>query len=527
MTNELDTAATTFTTHADPMDKRVGSPSGLGPVGWLRWLWARLTSMRTALLLLLLLGLAAIPGSLVPQRTSDASAVAQFIAANPERAAWYERLGLFDVYGSAWFSAIYLLLFLSLVGCLLPRARQHWRQWRASPTPPPRNLTDLPAVATVSAGAKALDVAEARLREDRWRVRRGATWVAGEKGFVRETGNQIFHFALLGVLVAVGWGALTGWRGTVLVREGTGFADTITQYDTFTAGRFAGGDSLPPFAVRLESFDVAFERGDAQRGAPRDFVTEAVVTDGSGVTSPATFGVNDPLTVDGAKVYLIGHGYAPRLRIRDGAGTVVFDDSVVFLPHDGNFTSEGVIKVPDAQPEQLGFRGIFLPTAAIDPHLGPISTFPAPDDPAVFLSAFAGNLGLDAGTPQNVYELDDSRMTQLGRRALRLGETWRLPGDAGTVEFTGIDRYVSLKVGNDPGGKWALGFVGLAIIGVSMSLFIRRRRVWVALGEQPDTVVVAGVARGEGSDLQSDVTRLADTLAPGDRAPTGEGEETR
>ena len=509
-----DAAALTFTTHADPMDKQAGTPAGLGPLGWMRWLWARLTSMRTALILLLLLGLAAIPGSLIPQRTSDAIAVNQFVAQNPELSQWYERFGLFDVYGTPWFSAIYLLLFLSLVGCLVPRARQHWRLWRNSPTPPPRRMDRLPAVATVAVGPKALDVAEARLRQQRWRVRRGTDWVAAEKGFARETGNQVFHFALLGVLAAIGWGALAGWHGNIVIREGTGFANTITQYDTFTAGRFSGSDALPPFTVQLQSFDVDFERGEAQRGAPRDFDARVLVTDADGSTVTESFGVNDPLELGNAKVYLIGHGYAPRLRIRDGAGDVVFDDSVVFLPQDGNFSSQGVIKAPDARPEQLGFRGIFLPTAAIDPELGPISTFPAPDDPAVFLSAFAGDLGLDDGEPQNVYELDDTGLTQLGLRALREGETWRLPDGAGSVEFTGVDRYISVKVGSDPGGAWALAFVGLAIVGVCMSLFIRRRRLWVALGPTPDTVVVAGVARGEGTDMHGDVDELAAVLGP-------------
>jgi len=38
----------------------------LGTIGLLRWLWRQLTSMRTALILLLLLGVASIPGSIIP-----------------------------------------------------------------------------------------------------------------------------------------------------------------------------------------------------------------------------------------------------------------------------------------------------------------------------------------------------------------------------------------------------------------------------------------------------------------------------
>lgn len=512
----------TFTTHADPLDRQVAAPGGMGARGWLRWLWARLTSMRTALILLLLLGIAAIPGSLVPQRTSDPIAVAAFVRENPTTAQWYERLGLFDVYGSPWFSAIYLLLFISLVGCLVPRARQHWRMWRRSPGAPPANLARLPDTVPVPVPATdtggALAAAEAELRRTRWRVRAGDGWVAGEKGFWRENGNQIFHFALVGVLAAVGLGALTGWQGNVVITEGSGFSNTLTQYDTFTAGRFADADSLPPFSVRLRSFDVDFERGDAQRGAPRDFAAAVDVVEAPGQPPQSrTFGVNSPLSLDGARVYLIGHGYAPRIVVRDTQGRVVFDDAVVFLPQDGNFTSSGVVKVPDAEP-QLGFRGLFLPTAAVDPESGPVSLFPAPDSPGLFLSAFTGDLGLDSGEPQNVYRLDDSQMEQIGLKGLKPGETWQLPDGAGTVEFTGYDRWISVKVAHDPGGRWALGFVALAIAGLSLSLFVRRRRVWVS--ESDGGVTVGGVARGDNTSMSAE---LAAVVAAVERHADREG----
>jgi cytochrome c biogenesis protein len=505
---------TAFTTHADPMDARVTAPQAPGIRGWLRWLWARLTSMRTALILLILLGIAAIPGSLVPQRTSDPIAVSALIREDPQRAQWYERFGLFDVYGSVWFSAIYLLLFISLVGCLVPRARQHWRMWRRSPGPPPAALARLPDSVDVAHAASddAVAAAAAALRAGRWRVRTGPGWVAGEKGFVRETGNQAFHFALLGVLAAVGFGALTGWQGNVVVTEDSGFANSLPQYDTFTAGRFADVDRLPPFSVRLQDFDVQFERGEAQRGAPRDFRADVLVTPEPGaVPQRRTFAVNNPLRLDGADIYLIGHGYAPHIIVRNADGEVVFDDSVVFLPQDANFTSAGVVKVPDSEP-QLGFRGLFLPTALIDPQTGPTSIFPAPDAPGLFLSAFSGDLGLDSGEPQNVYRLDDSAMEQIGLKALAVGQTWQLPDGAGSVQFAGYDRWISVKVASDPGGAWALLFVGLAILGMSLSLFVRRRRVWVVRAD--GGVTVGGVARGDKVSMADDVAELVAAIGP-------------
>lgn len=74
--------------------------------------WRQLTSMRTALVLLFLLALAAIPGSVLPQRSVSIEQVGRYFAAHPELAPVLDRLGGFDVYGSPWFSAIYLLLFV-------------------------------------------------------------------------------------------------------------------------------------------------------------------------------------------------------------------------------------------------------------------------------------------------------------------------------------------------------------------------------------------------------------------------------
>ena len=203
--------------------------------------------------------------------------------------------------------------------------------------------------------------------------------------------------------------------------------------------------------------------------------------------------VNSPLRVDGANVFLVGHGYAPQIRVTDSTGRVVFDDTVVFLPQDGSFTSTGVVKAPDGQP-QLGLQALFAPTAALDQVRGPHSTFPAPDDPAMFFSAWSGDLGLDAGTPRNVFSLDTGGLEQLGLAALRPGESWEIPGGQGTVEFVALDRFASFRIARDPGKALALV---AAIVGLSLSLFVRRRWIWVRVepvaGSERDT---AGRCRG-------------------------------
>ena len=121
---------------------------------------------------------------------------------------------------------------------------------------------------------------------------------------------------------------------------------------------------LQPFSVTLKNFSASYITSGGQRGQPSAFNAAVSYTAGPG--DPArndSIRVNHPLEVDGVRLFIIGHGYAPMFRVTDGTGHVVFNDPVPFIPveQDG-FTSDGVIKVPDASPAQLGFAGVFLPT---------------------------------------------------------------------------------------------------------------------------------------------------------------------
>jgi cytochrome c biogenesis protein len=168
----------------------------LGLVGWLRWAWRQLTSMRTALLLLLLLAVAAVPGSVLPQNRVDPGRVQQYLQDHPKLGPVLQRLDLFDVYASPWFSAIYLLLFVSLIVCVIPRTRQHVRAIRARPPCTPQRLDRMPAHAVrqvAAAPADALAVARTALRKGRYRVADDASARtaerSGRRGYLAETGN--------------------------------------------------------------------------------------------------------------------------------------------------------------------------------------------------------------------------------------------------------------------------------------------------------------------------------------------------
>ena len=459
--------------------------------GWGRWAWRTLTSMRTAVILLALLALAAVPGSLLPQRNvaSDPMAVARFVDSNPRLAPWLDRLGLFEVYAAPWFAAIYILLLVSMSGCVLPRCARLWRSVRAVPPKAPRHLTPMVdhqrwMLRGADDSARALAAAARQLRRRGFRVATTATEVRAERGYARELGNLLFHLSLLVLLLGVALGRLFGFEGRVVVAEGAGFSNIVSQYDEFNARPFTDVLGLEPLTFTLEDFEVAYETSGEKAGEPREFGADLTYLAGERGPSAVRVEPNRPLDVNETKVFLTGHGYAPVVTVRDGKGDVVFTGPVVFLPKDSSYASDGVVKVPDARPTQLAFEGFFLPTAAIGEG-GPYSSFPDALNPRLFLTAYTGDLGMSDGAPQSVYDLDKRGLEQVTvrgqpfARALAVGETMRLPGGQGSLTFDRVAQFANFQVARDPGKEVALIAAIMLLAGLTTSLMIRRRRIWV------------------------------------------------
>ncbi|WP_416478020.1 cytochrome c biogenesis protein ResB [Streptomyces sp. LKA04] len=519
-----------------PAEEAPNLPS-LGVIGWARWFWRQLTSMRVALLLLLLLSLGAIPGSLIPQDGVDAMKVEEFRQNHDILAPVYDKLGLFHVYSSVWFSAIYILLFVSLIGCIVPRTWQFVGQLRGRPPGAPRRLDRLPAYTSWRTGAEPEEVREAALallKKRRFRAHAVGDAVAAEKGYLREVGNLAFHIALIVMLIAFAWGQLFKYEGNKLILEGDGFANTLTQYDDFKSGNLFDQDQLDSFSFSLKDFRGTYEPTGPNRGTPRIYEAHVTYSEGAdGAEKTKTIKVNKPLEIEGSKVYLVSHGYAPVVTVKDAKGNVVTDkQAVALLPLDSNVTSSGAIKVMDGyrnakgEKEQLGFNAFFLPTYG-GKGSTMLSTFPALINPMLALSAYHGDLGVDAGFPQSIYQLDKTNLKEfkgsdgkLFKKQLKVGETMTLPNGAGSVTFNGIHEWAGFQVTQQPGSGWALGGAVVAILGLAGSLFIQRRRVWVRAVRGADGVTVvemAGLGRSESAKVPEELGDLAGTLY--DQAP--------
>ncbi|MEU3598679.1 cytochrome c biogenesis protein ResB [Streptomyces sp. NPDC006798] len=536
----------------------VGGPT-LGVIGWARWFWRQLTSMRVALLLLFLLSLASIPGSLIPQRMVDDLKVRTWKEENEFWAPIFEKLQLFDVYSSIWFSAIYILLFVSLIGCILPRTWQFVGQLRSLPPGAPGRLNRMPAYTTWRTEAEPEQVREAALallQKRRFRVHVVKNAVAAEKGYLREAGNLIFHVSLIVMLIAFAAGQLFKSEGGKLIVEGDGFANTLTQYDDFRSGALYDNDKLDPFWFDLKSFDATYERSGPQKGTARTFEAKVLAGKIGEEGRERVIEVNKPLDIDGTKVHLLSHGYAPVVTVRDGRGKIVYDKvAVPMLPVDGNITSSGAVKVMDGyrdkngKKEQLAFKAWFVPTFGSDgkhggedtPLGGPMfSTYPGLDFPVLALNAYHGSLGVDSGLPQNVYQLDTRKLTQfkddkgeIFKALLMPGETMTLPNGAGSITFeTEIKEWASFQISEQPGNGWALAGGIAAIVGLAASLFIQRRRVWVRAVTGRDGVTViemAGLGRSESAKLPEELGELVALLhaeAPTAAEPQVAGDTT-
>jgi cytochrome c biogenesis protein len=498
-----------------------------------RWRW--LTSMRTAVMLLFLLALAAVPGSLFPQRSLSPSSVAQFFRDNPTLAPVLDKLSMFEVFSSPWFAAVYLLLFISLIGCLVPRCREHLRAARADPPPVPRHLHRLPVHSTDQVALPASTIAdrvESDLRSARFRVARRSTdtgWeISAERGRIKETGNLVFHLSLLALLVSLAGGKMWGYEGSILVTEGDGFCNSFQQYDQYTAGPLVDEGTLSPLCFDLVDFRATYELD----GTPASFTADIGVQAEPGApTTQTTIGVNDPFRSDGDRLYVTGHGFTPLFTVTMPDGQVFAEISAPFLPRDSaTFASEGVVKLPDAgggPGDDFALQGFFAPTGVIQG--GVLSSVDArPLAPQVAIIGYRGYLGLDSGRPQPVFSLpqrqiDSGVLNAIGEANLVIGQSATLD-DGTVVRFDGFREFAALQVSYDPGQVAVLVSSITMLLGLLATLMVRRERIFARItGSAADgsgdgrstTLSLAGLARGGDEEVHDRVHRLAANLLDG------------
>ena len=505
---------------------------------WVKKAWHWLTSMRTALALLFLLALASIPGALLPQRSLNESNVNDYLESNGRIAEIYDRLHFFDVFESPWFVAIFVLLIISLVGCIVPRSLDHWKAYRTPPTRAPRNLSRLPLhhLGTTERGFD--EVKATALRQLKgWHVsehspaqdRAGAYSISAEKGYGRELANLIFHLALVAMMLTMAAGAMVRYEGQAIVvtdsqspyavdvEQSQEFCNTSTaNYDSFRAGPLFDGTGLHPFCFISHNFHADY----LANGQAEMFTSDISYAVGEDITTdPETWEdyqlqVNHPLRVAGDRVYLQGHGFAPQFTVTwpDGETRT---QMIQWEPTDPTFfLSSGVMRFdppagtfPDLyerRQNQIAIQGLFAPTAQWEGENGELLTsgFPQMRDPAVAIDVYRGDAGLDTGRAQSIFELDPTlihsgQLQRIERVNLEQDESVTL--DDGTViTFDGAAEFANYQVSHDPFQVWVLISTVTMLVALVGSLTIKRRRIFLRLSPAADggtQVELGGLAR--------------------------------
>ena len=523
---------------------------------YLRKAWHWLTSMRTALALLFLLAAAAIPGSLLPQRSLNETNVNEYIASNGKVAEIYDKLQLFDVFESVWFQAIYLLLAISLIGCIIPRSWEHYKAWRSKPTRAPRYLEKMPLHAAATS-ERSFDELQASAKKmlGTWRFtevqpdedRAGAYSISAERGYARELFNLIFHIGLVAILAAVALGKFFSYEGMVIVvtqsgsyenatkvDQSTEFCNTSTSnFDSFRAGALFDGTGLNPFCFIAHDFTAKY----LSNGQAEMFTSNISYAEGQDIYKDESewtdyqLQVNHPLRLSTDRVYLQGHGYAPTVTI-EWPNSEKRTQTMQFQPTETTrFLSSGAMRFdppagmyPDLyerRQNQIALQGLFAPTAEWTGENGTMlaSAYPALTDPALAIDIYRGDAGLDTGVAQSIFSLDSSLMhsgqlQKVDRVNLTQGESVTL--DDGTkLTFDGASEFANYQISHNPAQTPLLIAALTMLLSLVGSLVIKRRRVWVRLRPNEDgttQVEMGGLARTDRAGWSEEFDKLYRTL---------------
>ncbi len=499
-----------------------------GPIETAVRLWRRLRRMSTALILLFGLSVASLIATFIPQQPVIASTVrlwrdgAEGPGAGVARV--FDALSLFDVFGSWWFAALTILLFVSLTGCLVPRWRVFARNVR-KPAARGTNLTrlghhvDLPRPDGVPS-----DVLLARVQRvfRTYRTRQttspgGHPQLAIERGHWREAGSLIFHTSFYLLLIGVTLGAAFSFTGQIDIVEGGSFADTPLGYQSQTVGSLWSTDNHEGHLTSIDDFDVTYLDGD-NSFVPDEFVSTVTFTPRDG-SEPVVeqIRVNHPVHFGGMTYYQRAFGFAPRIVLRSGldGGELYANNLVMRADSSGLWTARDKISLgsddPDRPLPQIAIEAYFLPDAEFDPDGGVVFNSPEANDPRLLVTIYsAEDLGLDRAVPTS--QLDFPQSAVVDQAMITPGQTVPFASGLFEVEFgRDISMWTGLQVSHQPYRWLLLTAASLTLTGLIPSLYAYRRRMWVEVHE--DRVVLAGVAQHRKSQFEEEFARLTESVS--------------
>ncbi|MDH4197182.1 MAG: cytochrome c biogenesis protein ResB, partial [Candidatus Aminicenantes bacterium] len=249
-------------------------------------------SLKLAIVLLIVLAVASVFGTLIPQGRSAAEYAARYGAlAQP-----LIRLQFTSLYHSAWFLAVLFLFALNIIVCTLTRLAPKFR--RAFRPKVPSDPKAISALAVKDRSKRNAAVAEAAaevravLNKHHYRVRKAESesrvFLLGRKRVLGWFGSDVVHIGLLVILAGAIVTGLGGFRTDLSLKEG----------QTLEVPR-AG------FLLRLDKFETEYY----PQGGVKDWKSSLTVLDGGAAVMSGVVEVNHPLSYRGFSFYQTSYGW--------------------------------------------------------------------------------------------------------------------------------------------------------------------------------------------------------------------------
>ena len=418
-------------------------------------IWRLFTSVRLALILILLLAAAVFAGTMIDQ------APASIMADSAAYTAWLDRAegkygvfwtkvfdftSLFNVYYSVWFRLLVALLVANIIVCTINR-------WKGIWTTTFKTRIRMGDAFFVHSRYHAGEMAEMPLETAAERVRhafRGARYrvqteagdglvaVFADKHRFSRFGTFLTHLSLVTLLGGAVIGSLWGFRDDeFIVAEGT----------TRDVGRGTG------ISVYLDHFTDEYDPA----GPPKDFRSDLVLYENGVEVKSGTIHVNDPMSYKGIRFFQSFFGQTAVMEVKNAAGDILFSDSVplAWQTRDGN-RPVGTFNLPEKN----------LSVYVIGPRTGDT-------DPLVP----AGEMRVE------LYGQNDGPMAAPSENLVQ-GQPKDLDGL--TFTFVRESRFTGLQVAKDPGVNIIWISAALMVVGLAMLFYFPPKRIWALCKRQAD-----------------------------------------
>lgn len=451
--------------------------------------WRFFRSVKLTIVLLILLAIASIIGTLIPQISQRESA--EFARSlSPEVFRLFNFLSLFDMYHSLWFRFLIACLALNLIICSTDRFPVTWKLFSKKPRPDrSKPFEGLSPQQTFFVDGKIEDASDRIRRFLKRRYKKihtkdalGKYFLYAEKGRYSRFGVYIVHSSVLLILIGSLVGSFFGFEAFVNITEGE-------QIDAVHLRKERKHKPLG-FEVRLDKFTVEFY----ENGAPKEYRSDLTFLAKGKEIEKTSVLVNHPIQFMGVTFYQSSYGTVPGKKVR------------LIISRDGDRHKPDTLEVEPGKPMQLpGDEGQF---SVVDVKADFMNT-----GPAVLVGTKS-----EGGEEKHFwvfrdYEIIRNRLPEPMLKSPKFDPSAFKPY---TFSLDGLETsyYTGLQVNRDPGVNivWAGCF--LIITGFFVTFFTSHIRIWVRLSSESQkiNISVTGTSNRNPVGLERELMHLTNDL---------------